>query len=335
MDRGKDLRTHAIAAAIALTAIAPGCGGGSHSTPVTRVESPSPTNARVRFIDGSPDRSASHGSISVIARSGQYIANVAYANVSSFVQVTGSIAADFTITFSSSSNALTCTTPFQLLPGAYYTVVVAGSPTGIGNQALQCQFFSETYASSATAQLLFHHASPAAFLAGQGTLVTGTFNLVEGTFGVGSVLAPLGTATFVTTLGGAANAAPNSASGQTQPFAFPPSGPGGIGFYVVPSASPSPAMLPSTSPSPSSTPTPAAASPSPSPSASPSPTLTPEAIALPAQATFATGGPSNLSGALPDPSNTFPIGPVTTFSLYVIDAPPGSTPPFELLGVID
>ncbi len=331
MDRGKHLRAHAIAGAVALTAIAPACGGASHSAPFTHVESPSTTNAHVRFIDGAPDGSANHGSISVVARSGQYIANVAYAAVSSFVQVTGSIAAAFTITFSASSNALTCTTPFALLPGVYYTVVVAGSPTGVGNQALQCQFFSESYTSTSPAQLLVHHASPAAFLAGQGSLVAGTLNLPQGTFGGESVLTPLGTATFVTTLGGAANAAPNSASGQTYSFSFPPSGPGGIGFYVVPSASPNPGA--SVSPTPSPSPTPGSSPPSsPSPSSSPAPT--PEATVLPAQAVVETGGPANIMGALPDPSNTFPIGPVTTFSLYVIDAPPGSTP-FQLLGVMD
>jgi hypothetical protein len=241
---------------------------------------------------------------------------VNYAAVSPFFSFQAG--APVSLTFQSpswGSKTLTCVSPYPLTQGGYYTVVVAGQPSSSGNQGLQCQIYFENYLAEnvGQGQVLFHHASPAAFFVGQATLVFGSFTPTPQTIGGAappySISAPLGSATF------AASLEKNSAAGSVISSTVAASGAGGIGFYV------------------STTPAPATPSPTITPSwgANPAPTPTPEATVLPA---YSSVGAGNL-GALPDPTNAFPIANSWTFSIYVIDAPPGKEPPFQLVGVID
>ena len=308
---------------IAAAAIA-GCGGsGSSSTPsLSQPTSQTAGSAYVRLLNGSPDASGG-GVITVDGPAGQLIGTVPYMQISPYATFQAGLRMAVTVHSPSWQHLLTCTTPYAFAVGGSYTVVVAGQDTGTGNQGLQCQLFAEPYAlpSPGSGQVIFHHASPTAFFNNQPTLQFGTFT--PGSPSPPALSPPLGTVTFVTTL--------TLGTAAAVPFAtmIPASSAGGIGFYINASPTPSPASPPGQTPTPTPTPIPGA-------TATPTPTMTPEVTVLPMNAQLATGAnlPQN-SGALPDPSNTFPLGTSTTFSIYVIDVKQGSTPPFTAIGVID
>ena len=313
----------ALAAALSAVAVFAGCGGGgSTAMPVSQPASGTDSVAYVRFLDGSPDANGG-GAMTVDGAAGQFVGTVLYGNISPFVPFQANLRAVITVHSTSWQHALTCTTPYALLVGGSYTVVVAGQDASSGNQGLQCQLFAEPYAvppSTAQGQVIFHHASPAAFFFNQPVLQFGTF--VPGQSP--PVLSPpICCATFVTTQSlGTVAAVP-------YPTMIPASGPGGVGFYVNASPSPSPVPTPLPTPVPGETP-------APTPVPTPTPTTTPEVTVLPLNAQLGTGPNITFNkGSLPDPTNTFPIGSSTTFSIYVIDAKPGATPPFTAIGVLD
>ena len=316
--------------ALAAFALWTACGPSNGGTQSSRVQPiVQPDDSFVRFINGSPDSSGA-GTLTVSARSGQF-ATVDYAKVTPFIAFTRGINAEFVISSPAWTTPLTCTTPYALVPAGHYTIVVSGSATGVGNQRLQCQLFGENFIvpGSGQFQMLFHHASPATYLAGQATLVTGTFTPASGTDPVTMTFA--GSATFTTIFAGPASSSQTTVAAPTASFQLQGvTAQPGIGFFVNPSPTPAPPATPTPTPlPPGATPTPTAV-----PGATPTPTPSPEATALPANALLGAGNP----GSLPDPFNFFPVALTTTFSLYVVDAPAGSSPPgppFRLVGVFD
>lgn len=313
---------------VAALAVA-GCGGGGSSSPAPVVSQPAPPGsglgtASVRFINGTPDHSSpTGGTISISGASGPPLADVPYSIVTRYFSFAAGLQAAFVFRSSQWTAPLSCTTPYALTQGGSYTVVVAGASNQSGNQGLQCQVFFENYAAgpSGQGQILFHHASPAAYFSGQPTLQFGLFTPAPqnpgGTQPPFTLSAPLGSAAFTTAL------LANTAAGVVVSSTFAAVSTGGVGFYVVPPPTPTPV--------PTATPAPPPAGATPSPTSTPIPTPTPEATLYPMNAQLGAGNP----GSLPDPTNAFPVGTSTTLSIYVIDDLPGRSLPFQLVGVID
>jgi hypothetical protein len=323
MDRTKSF----LGAGIALVALAAanGCGSSSSSALPSFSQPTAPGvsygTANVRFLNGSPDTSPTGGTISVAGASTPPLAtDVKFGGITPFFPFAAGLPAVFVARSPAWASSLSCTTPYSLTSGGSYTVVVVGQPAQSGNQGLQCQIFFESYQSvnPGQGQILFHHASPAAFFAGQPTLLFGTFTPAPQSPGAPqpafTLSTPLGSASFATVLQA------NTAAGAVVSANVVAITSGGVGFYVVSPASPLP--LPTPTPVPTPTPT--------SP-VTPTSAPTPEASVYPMDAKLGAGNP----GSLPDPTNAFPVGASTTFSIYVIDALPNRTLPLQLVGVMD
>jgi hypothetical protein len=293
-----------------VAALGIGCGGSSGKPAVTPSNSPQQF-ANLRFINGTINTA---GAPIVIQTSLYALPPLKYGTITAYNSVLAS-GQTFTVTMPPLANQVACMTPYALNPEAYYTVVVAGNPTGTGNQALQCEIFAETYSTPAagTAQILFHVAAPQLNNAGEASLVVGTFALPATPATTYSNV--LGSSTFVPTL------INNMTSGTVLNASFPGVVAGnGLAFFVAQSTpTPAPTPVPSASASPS-----------------PLPTISPLATIAPMSATIGAGN----TGALPDPNNWFPIASSSTMSIYVIDSTyvaPGSTigPQASLIAVID
>jgi hypothetical protein len=286
---------------------------------VVRILPPQDIVAHVRFLNGTPDGSKQGGVVSVIAQSGQLAGTITYGQITQFITFTSGLNAVFSITSPTWPNPLTCTSPYVLVSESYYTLVVAGTLNGIGNQHLQCQFFAENFTvQGGPASLLLHHASPAAYLGGE-AVVSAYLLSPPGT----STPQLVATATFQPLVTG------TNVAGQVSPAAFTgaTAASGGLAFLVVPSSTPAPSPTPSppgATPTPSATPTSSGATPTP----------VPGTTVAPSQAVIGGGNP----GALPDPTNAFPVAGSNVISIFIIDSPANTAPssaPYVLVGVID
>jgi hypothetical protein len=292
------------------------CGPGTAFGPKSPAPQETPSAAKVRFINGVRDGKP----ITLGGPSLQMgISDLAYGalNPSGFISVPGSQRLKITVSPQGGA-AVSCATPYGLSPGAFYTVVVVGTPVNTtGNQRLQCQIFVEQFAipPSGQAQVLAHFAAPRLFLSGVSSV----------TFGQVPAPTPTPTPSPVPTL----TPTPNPSS--------------------VPSATPTPSPTFSPSPTPTGvpgTPTPPGTVYGTTEFTSFSQngvnmvsgtTLNVSQQALAAIEFYAFAGGVVLAStapcesilgaanraALPDPNNIFPFANSTTMSLYLIDAPTG------------
>jgi uncharacterized protein DUF4397 len=277
-----------------------GCGGsGIALGPRTPQSSPMP--AFIRFLNGSPVATDVTVTLTPTALT---VSHLAYKSVMPphFEPLASDMANAFSVTDNVSATTILCKLPYNLAPGAYYTVVIAGSTGKTGNQQLQCQVFNEPYftATPGQVQIVAHYAAPAFYNPTPGPAVPA---LQFGHYDPGQTPAPvavtggssdaLGSPDITTTFQPAFVGPFPTANGASQSAAFASLSDGQLSIFAAHNGKI-------------------------------------DATLLPSGAVLGAGNP----GAIPDPNNLFPIAGSATLSVYAIDGSSGGAA-LVLFGVID